>query len=137
MFEQMISDLRKGILPEHNLLRRRFSAALVKKMGVIRAPYAFWPADTKINPPAKQLLWAAILLHDKENFSLVEAIISSELEEKQRAKGEPVSITVLAAGVQELMQNYIQEFITLAPNETFKEDLRYRAKEIFPVFQDS
>jgi hypothetical protein len=102
-------------------------------MGVIRTPYAFWPADTKINPPAKQLLWAAILLHDAENFSVVEAIISTELGEKQRAKGQPDSIPVLASKVQQLMQSYIREFIELAPDETSRVNLRRQAEDLFPT----
>lgn len=130
MFEQMVSALTGGDLPDTNLLRKRFAAALVKKIGVIRTPYSFWPADTKINPPAKQLLWAAILLHDMENFRVVEAIISTELEEKNRAKGQSESIHALNVNVQKLLQNYIHEFIELAPNESFKEKLRNIAKEL-------
>jgi hypothetical protein len=130
LFEQMVSALTGGDLPDTNLLRKRFAAALVKKIGVIRTPYSFWPADTKINPPAKQLLWAAILLHDMENFRVVEAIISTELEEKNRAKGQSESIHALNVNVQKLLQNYIHEFIELAPNESFKETLRNIAKEL-------
>ena len=132
MFTQMISDLKNGKLPENNLLRKRFAAALVKKMGVIQTPYSFWPADTKINPPAKQLLWTAILLHDKENFSVVEAIISSELEEKQRAKGQPDSMEALAAKVQQRLRNYIREFVELGPDEPFNNELQKMARELFP-----
>jgi hypothetical protein len=132
MFAQMVSALKNATLPEMSLLRKRFDAALVKKMGVIRTPYSFWPADTKINPSAKQLLWAAILLHDKENFSVAAAIISAELEEKQKAKGQPDSIPALAAKVHLLLQTYIHEFIELAPDETFKTNLRHWAEEIFP-----
>ena len=133
MFEQMVSALKNGTLPDANLLRKRFAAALVKKMGVIRTPYSFWQADTKINPPAKQLLWAAILLNDKENFSVVEAIISTELEEKQRAKGQPDSTQSHTAKVQQILQAYLLEFIELAPSQTFKENLRHKAKEFFPA----
>jgi hypothetical protein len=136
MFEQMVSTLKNGTLPENDLLRKRFAAALTKKMGVIKAPYSFWPADTKINPSTRQLLWAAILLHDEENFSVVAAIISAELEERQRAKGEPVSIPVLGAMVQQLIQDYTREFIALAPNESFAENLRNLAREMFPAFQE-
>ncbi len=137
MFEQMISELKNGALPENKFLRRRFDAALVKKMGVIRTPYSFWPADPKINPPAKQLLWAAILLHDEENLKVVEAIISSEVEEKLRAKGQKDSHPVLAAKIQQLLQSYIHEFVELGPDETFRENLRRTAAELFPDQQDS
>lgn len=123
MFGPIISDLRNGILPDNNLLRQRFEAALIKKMGVIRTPYSFWPADTKINPHAKQLLWAAILLQDKEKFEIVRAIISSELEEKLRAKGEQENMQCLSAKVHQLLQEYILEFIALAPDDIFQNKL--------------
>ena len=123
MFGPIISDLRSGILPDNNLLHKRFEAALIKKMGVIRTPYSFWPADTKINPHAKQLLWAAILLQDKEKFEIVRAIISSELEEKQRAKGQRENMQSLTAKVHQLLQEYILEFIALAPDDIFQNKL--------------
>ena len=123
MFGPIISDLRSGILPDNNLLHKRFEAALIKKMGVIRTPYSFWPADTKINPHAKQLLWAAILLQDKEKFEIVRAIISSELEEKLRAKGEQENMQCLSAKVHQLLQEYILEFTALAPDDIFQNKL--------------
>ena len=123
MFGPIISDLRNGILPDNNLLRKRFEAALIKKMGVIRTPYSFWPADTKINPHAKQLLWAAILLQDKENFEIVRVIITSELEEKQRARGQQENKQSLATKVHQLLQEYILEFMALAPDTIFQNKL--------------
>ena len=130
MFTHMISALQNGTLPDDRLLRKRFEAALVKKMGVIRTPQALWPADTKINPPAKQLLWAAILLQDHENFRMVEAVISSELEEKQRARGMPAGGSDPAAQVRQLLQDYIDEFIELAPDRSFRKKLQQMARAI-------
>jgi hypothetical protein len=128
MFEPMVSALRNGVLPETGLLRKRFEGALVKKIGVMSTPYSFWPADIKINPPAKQLLWAAILLQDKENFSIVEAIISTEIAEKQRATAQPDSIQTVAAKAQQLVQTYLCEFIKLAPTETFRNTLKKKTQ---------
>ena len=130
MFNQMVSDLKKGIIPENYPLRNRFETALVKKIGVIRTPYSFWPADRKINPSSKELLWAAVLLHDKENYRMIEAIISSELEEKLRAKGLHNSITDIAHMVEQTMQDYIGEFIELAPSETFRNILQQKVDEV-------
>lgn len=132
MFAQMVSDLKNGILPETDALRKRFDAALIKKMGVIRTPYSFWPGDTKINPPAKQLLWAAILLQDRENFKIVEAIITSELEEKQKVKGHTETIPSLTVKVDQLLQQYLNEFIELASNRTFKNKLQQLVRDINP-----
>ena len=132
MFGQMVDDLKMGRLPEIYPLRKRFELALIKKMGVIKTPYSFWPGDTKINPPTKQLLWASILLHDKENFGMVAAIISAEVEEKQRAKGKSAGIGEINSIVNELLESYIQEFIGLAPDDAFRETLMLKAAELFP-----
>jgi len=126
----MVSDLKNGIIPESSLLRRRFEVALIKKIGVIRTPYTFWPADKKINPSAKELLWAAILLQDKENYKIVEAIISSELEEQQRTKRLQNCTGDNARELKLTMQNYIAEFIALAPSEPFKKTLQQKLQTI-------
>ena len=133
MFEQMVSDLRNEKLPECTLLRKRFEAALIKKLGVIRTPYSFWPADIKINPSSKQLLWAAILLDDVENFRIVEAIITSELEEQLRAKGEHDSPHILSSKVQQLISDYGREFVELAPSKAFKKNLISKLEELIPA----
>ena len=130
MFDQMVSDLKDGIIPEDYPLRNRFETAIIKKIGVIRTPYSFWPADRKINPPTKELLWAAILLHDIENYRKIEAIISSELEEKRRAKVLQNSINDIAHKVEQTMQDYILEFIELAPSETFRNILQQKVDEV-------
>ena len=130
MFNQMVSDLKLGILPEEYPLRKRFEAAIIKKLGVIRTPYSFWPADRKINPSTKELLWASVLLNDQENYRMIEAFISSELEEKLRAKGLHNSINDLAHKVAQTMQDYIGEFIELAPSETFRNILQQKVDEV-------
>ena len=128
MFDQMISDLKKGVIPDNYPLRNRFETAMVKKMGVIRTPYSFWPADRKINPSTKELLWAAILLHDNENYRIIEAIISSELEEKQRAKGLQTSSNDLNHKAEQVMQDYVTEFLRLAPSEAFTKVLQQKVQ---------
>ena len=130
MFEQMVSDLKNEKLPESTLLRKRFEAALIKKLGVIRTPYSFWPADRKINPSTKELLWAAVLLHDKENYRMIEAVILSELEEKMRAKGLQSSTHDLTDKVEQTMQDYIAELLGLAPSEVFKKKLQQKVQAI-------
>ena len=132
MFGQMVSDLKSGKMPATNLLRKRFDAALIKKMGVIRTPYSFWPADTKINPPAQQLMWAAILLQDSENFRVIEAIVSAELEERLKAKGQQASIPELASLVKQRIQEYILDFIKLAPDEACRATLQQLVLAIAP-----
>jgi hypothetical protein len=130
MFEQMVSDLKNEKLPESTLLRKRFEAALLKKIGIIRTPYSFWPADRKINPSTKELLWAAVLLHDKENYRMIEAVILSELEEKMRAKGLQSSTHDLTDKVEQTIQDYIAELLGLAPSEVFKKKLQQKVQAI-------
>ena len=129
MFDQMVSELKSGIIPESSLLRRRFEAALVKKIGVIRTPYSFWPADRKINPSAKELLWAVILLNDMENFNVIEAVITTELEEKQKAKGVPENFDALSVKAKELLQEYITAFVELAPTESMRFQLEQKSRK--------
>ena len=137
MFEQMVADLKKGNLPGDNALRQRFAAALVKKMGVIRTPYSFWPADAKINPPAKQLLWAAILLQDQENFHVVAAIIGTELEEKLRAKGQAATIEAIHGKAGQTIHEYLDEFIQLAPDKQFAEKLKQKINNLIAKQQET
>ena len=130
MFNQMVSDLKLGILPEEYTLRKRFEAAIIKKMGVIRTPYSFWPADKKINPSTKELLWASVLLNDQENYRMIEAFISSELEEQLKARGLQNSNNDLAHMTEQTLQDYIAEFLGLAPSETFKKILQQKVAAI-------
>ena len=130
MFNQMVSDLKLGILPEEYPLRKRFEAAIIKKMGVIRTPYSFWPADRKINPSTKELLWASVLLNDQENYRMIEAFISTELEEKLRARGLQNSGNDLTHMAKQTLQDYIAEFLGLAPSETFKKILQQKVAAI-------
>ena len=123
MFDEMVSLLKKGEMVQSSLLRKRFDRALIKKLGVIKTPYSFWSSDKKINPSSKELLWAAILLNDTENYKIVEAVISSELAEKLSAKGMQKSIEALSNQASGLMQDYIAEFLELAPSGTFKKKL--------------
>jgi len=133
MFEEMVSLLKQGKMPQPDLLRKRFDRALIKKLGVIKTPYSFWSSDKKINPAAKELLWAAILLNDIENYRMVEAVITSELEEKQRARGLHDSIEILADKVNQLMRDNITEFLDLAPSQTFRKILQQKLQAFTPL----
>jgi len=128
MFDEMVSLLKQGEMVQSGLLRKRFDRALIKKLGVIKTPYSFWSSDKKINPSSKELLWAAILLNDTKNYKIVEAVISSELAEKLSAKGMQKSIEALSNQASGLMQDYIAEFLELAPSETFKKKLLQHVK---------
>lgn len=78
MFSAMIRSLREGRLPERDELARRLDAALVKKLAVLRQPYHCRSGDPKINPPAVHLLWAAIILGDRDKYDLAAHILVAE-----------------------------------------------------------
>ena len=80
----MVSSLKKGEVTDLNILRKRFDTALVKKIAVISTPYSFWTSDPKINPPTKELIWAAILLHSSDNYKLLSGIFATETNEKKQ-----------------------------------------------------
>jgi hypothetical protein len=125
MFAEMIVQLQSGVLPDSNLLRQRFDRALVKKLGVIKTPPSFWTADKKINPASKELLWAAILLEDRENYQLVEGIIATEIVEKSRASGR----SRLPVSAEKTIKSYISELNQLAPTERFSQTLLQKIKK--------
>ena len=61
---------------------------------------------------------------------MIEAVISSELEEKLRAKGLQNSTHDLTDKIEQTMQDYIAEFLGLAPSEVFKKKLQQKVQTI-------
>ena len=53
-----------------------------------------------------------------------------ELEEKQRAKGMHNSIETLSNEVGKILQDYITEFLGLAPSEAFKKNLQQKVQAV-------
>ncbi len=90
MFADMMAELARGEEPDPDRLRGRFRAALTKKLAVVRLPPCFWMNDPKINPRSDHLLWAALLLDDRQGVELVASAIAVELAE--RGGGEPVDL---------------------------------------------
>ena len=88
MFSDMVAALERGEWPDERALRSRLSLAVTKKLGVLNIPYLCWSGDPKINPPTKHLLWAALLVGDKDQFAVVVSILQAELAERAAAKKE-------------------------------------------------
>ncbi|MEN8232671.1 MAG: hypothetical protein ABFR35_08325 [Thermodesulfobacteriota bacterium] len=128
MFDEMVSLLKKGKMVQIDLLRKRFDLALIKKIGVVKTPYSFWSADKKINPASKELLWAVILLEDRENFMLVEGIITTELDEHQKVSGHSNN----DISVQQVIDIFIQELLQLSPSVKFRKFLEQKVKHTLP-----
>ena len=120
MFDEMISSLKEAKIVPKDQLRKRFDRAMVKKFGVLKTPYSFWPSDKKINPSAKELLWAAILLEDKGDFRLTEGIIATEVAEKQKASGQYLVNSDIAQSSKIITSTCIDEFLQLAPSKDFR-----------------
>lgn len=123
MFDEMVSQLKKGKMVSKDQLRKRFDGAMVKKLAVLKTPYSFWPPDKKINPSARELLWAAILLEDKGDFRLTEGIIATEVLEKQKASGQYIVNSDIAQTSKKITSTCIDEFLELAPSEDFRKEL--------------
>ena len=130
MFDEMISQLKNGEFVPKGLLRKRFDGAMVKKLGVLKTPYSFWPSDKKINPSAKELLWAAILLEDKGDLRLTEGIIATEVAEKHNASGQYLLSSNIAEMSRKVTSTYIDEFLDLATSKKFRKYLADRFESL-------
>jgi len=130
VFDEMVAQLKKGEMVPKDPLRKRFDRAMVKKLGVLKTPYSFWPSDKKINPSAKELLWAAILLADKGDFRLTEGIIATEVAEKQKASGQYIVQSDIAQSSKRITSACIDEFLALAPSEDFRKILENKINNL-------
>ena len=119
----MVARLKKGEMVPKDQLRKRFDRAMVKKFGVLKTPYSFWPPDKKINPSAKELLWAAIILEDKGDFRLTEGIIAAEVLEKQKAAGQYILQSDIAQDSKKITAACLDELLALAPSDDFRKIL--------------
>lgn len=81
MFSELFNELQKNNLPDPAKLRQRYDFALIKKLAVIKLPPAFRMQDPKINPQADHLLWAALLLKDRERIDTALSVLALELTE--------------------------------------------------------
>ncbi|MBU4260394.1 MAG: hypothetical protein KKC76_00750 [Proteobacteria bacterium] len=129
MFSDMIHALRQNHLPEAAPLKARLRAAVVKKMAILRQPYLFWPQDTKINPPARHLLWAAVLLLDKENFELAGDILVMEMLESADARhlSDPATLR------PQLINAELDELISIVSDHNLKTQLLEKISTIQQV----
>lgn len=111
MFAEMVSNLRKGKLPEVSLLRGRCHAAVTKKLAFVRLPPVYWENDPKRNPDTKHLLWAVLFLQDQEMLEVVKGIILMEQAERE------------GKSLAEFMKQSLKDLFDLAPDEGFRAEL--------------
>lgn len=118
----MIITLTAGEIPDKKELARRLTAALTKKMAILRQPYLFWPADPKINPLARHLLWAAFILEDSENFTMAGDIL---LEEKIQSGVGGKSTAESPENLKEkLINEGLAELLQISKNDSLNNQLR-------------
>ncbi len=113
MFTEMINTLKRGILPDPAPLAGRCRAALSKKLALVSQPPTYWINDPKRNPVTEHLLWAILLLGDSDLLDVVIGIILMEQEETEGLSAE------------KFMQQSINHLLELAPDKTFRQQLKY------------
>jgi len=132
MIDDIVSLLKQSRMPPPAAVKQWLKIALVKKMGVLSLPYHFWHGDSKINPAAKHLLWAAILAEDHENFTIVEGIIHTEYlaagknPEVQKTRHRKDSF------IGKIVTGYVDELLALAPEPALHKLLADKANKILP-----
>ena len=107
MFSEMVRDIEQGILPDVGLLRGRCHAAVTKKLALVRLPPAYWERDPKRNPDTGHMLWAILLLQDRDLLEVVKGVILIE-----QAEGEGLS-------AEDFITSSLDELLALAPNLHF------------------
>lgn len=125
MFTDMTALIGQGKLPDRSLLAKKFHAALTKKFAVVGLPPAFRMTDPKINPRADHLLWAAILLEDREGYDLVVSLIAAELAEKTGNHDPKMA-------QQQKISAIIRSLYKMAPSRRFREQLMDKVRKIAP-----
>jgi hypothetical protein len=82
MFQRVLDQIEKGLMPDKKHLRQMLDAALTKKMGVLHMPYHCQPLDPKINPPVDQLMAVSAFLEDEEKVVLCLDILLTETTQR-------------------------------------------------------
>ena len=126
MFREMVETLARGGDPDRQALRRRFDMALTKKMGIIRLPPAFWMGDPKMNPRTDHLLWAALLLLDREAIDAVLSVMAVELAETKDC----------AQSLEDVMHSRVRgltgELLALVPDSAERRRLDGKLERLIP-----
>jgi hypothetical protein len=120
LFTGLINSLSQGKLPPTVELRARFKAALIKKNGVLQQPFLCRSNDKKINPAARDMLWAAIILEDRQGVKTVQAILMTELLDRGESKNKTA----------EVLSEFIEELVDQAPDDKFRQILNKKINNI-------
>lgn len=127
MFSEMIAALRNGDAPEPVSLQIRFDFAMIKKLGVIKLPPAFWVRDPKINPRSDHLFWAALLLNDRARIDMALSVLAVELAEMP-GNGEEKSRNLADERARELVRGLLE----LMPGRDARESFALKLGRLAP-----
>jgi hypothetical protein len=134
MIDDIITHLKNSQFPPDAALQKWFEIALIKKMGVINLPHLFWHSDKKINPPAKYLLWAAILLEDQGKYCMVEGIIHTETQALTPPDSKNFTSDPMAASrEQNVIASYINELLGMCQDPAFQNRIAAKIKRVLPA----
>ncbi len=75
----MISSLKNNSFHNITGLRGKLNISIIKKEAVLRLPKNFRVADPKINPRSDHMVWASVLLDDKDLFELTSSLFLTDL----------------------------------------------------------
>ncbi len=121
----MIRQLQSGVIPDKSRLSGLVSAALVKKSAIVKLPPQFWYEDAKMNPLSSHLLWACLVLGDREKFALVEGILLEEWLARDRT-GEVMKLELL-------VEKKLDELLSLITDHLLRRQVVINIKNTLPV----
>lgn len=122
MFDEMLAGLEQGRWPDLDMLVRRFDVAMTKKLGVVRLPPAFWMRDSKINPVAVHLVWAAFVLGDRQRCDL--ALSALAVEEDVRGAAD--------SDLDDTVHRLLAELLTLVSDPVLGQRLLANVVRMYP-----
>jgi len=125
MFSVMVEELTRGIKPDTGPLKKRFDAAMTKKLAVVKLPPAFWTLDPKINPRADHLFWASLLIGDRQRVELSISVIAAELEQNSKILHGDLQQDLAA-----LIQRSICDFLDTINNTLYRQKLERETGEL-------
>ncbi|MFH1214951.1 MAG: hypothetical protein V1706_00450 [Pseudomonadota bacterium] len=121
----MITALENGKLPDLSSLQHRLRAALIKKAAIVSQPYQLWPGDPKINPLSEHLLWAAVIIRDRENFTMaVDLMVLEKMESSHRGDFPDTGM------VDRLIDEQLERLLQFVNSRDLKEKITANIKSL-------
>lgn len=118
----MIAALHNKEMPEPATLLKRYDFAMIKKLGIIKLPPAFWMRDPKINPRSDHLFWAALLLKDRKRIDMALSIMAVEQAETTSMDGDECRQKVVGMAA-ELIEELLEQFADTTLRRQFAREL--------------